>query len=77
MKVAVRRGCKLILIGNLDNARVRKSNVGTTFKIPVNTCHVEWWKSDRLEEIEGVGPVKTERVSPETSLKTIGAGEIG
>jgi hypothetical protein len=64
MKITVRFGRKFILMGDLDNARVQRFEAGSTFTIPANTWHVEWWEEDTLEDIEVVGPTRTERASP-------------
>src|SRR5215813_1860690 len=66
MKITVRFGRKFILMGDLDNARVQRFDAGSTFTIPANTWHVEWWETETLEEVEGIGEMHTERASPET-----------
>jgi len=66
MKITVRFGRKFILMGDLDNARVQRFDAGSTFTIPANTWHVEWWETETLEEVEGIGPMQTEHASPET-----------
>ena len=66
MKITVRFGRKFILMGDLDHARVQRFDAGSTFTIPANTWHVEWWETETLEEVEGIGPMQTEQASPET-----------
>ena len=66
MKITVRFGRKFILMGDLDSARVQRFDAGSTFTIPANTWHVEWWETETLEDVEGIGPMQTERASPET-----------
>jgi hypothetical protein len=66
MHILVRTGRKFILMGDLDAARVQRFESGSSLVIPANTWHVEWWEADTLEEIDGVGPMRTERASPAT-----------
>ncbi len=64
MNIKVISGRKLILMGDLDNAKVQVVEAGSSVLIPANTWHVEWWETETLEEISGTGPMKTERASP-------------
>lgn len=67
MRITVRSGRKFILMGmDLDAARVQRFEAGSTFVIPAGMWHVEWWETDTLEEIEGVGPMRGDRASPAT-----------
>ena len=67
MHITVRRGTKFILMGpRLEDAKVQRFEAGSTFVIPANTWHVEWWETDTLEEIWGEGPMQSERASPAT-----------
>jgi len=66
MKITVRKGRKLILMGDLETAKVQVFEVGSTFVIPANTWHMEWWETETVEEIEVIVPMKTERASPLT-----------
>ena len=67
MRITVRSGRKFILMGmDLEAARVQRFEAGSTFVIPAGTWHVEWWETDTLEEIDGVGPMRSERASPAT-----------
>ncbi len=67
MRITVRSGRKFILMGpDLEAARVQRFDAGATFVIPAGTWHVEWWETDTLEEIEGVGPMRSDRASPAT-----------
>ena len=66
MKIAVKSGRKFILMGDLDNAKVQKFEAGSTFVIPANTWHVEWWETETVEEIEVTLPMTTQRALPLT-----------
>lgn len=66
MKITVRSGRKFILMGDLNNAKVQVFEAGSTFVIPAQTWHVEWWETETVEEIEVVAPMVTERASPST-----------
>ncbi len=69
MHITVSSGKKFILIGELLKARVQVIEANSKFVIPANTWHVEWWETDTIEEIEGIGPMLTERASPATPRK--------
>lgn len=64
MHIIVRTGRKFILMGDLDAGRVQRFEAGSSLVIPANTWHVEWWETETLEEVDGVGPMRTERASP-------------
>ena len=49
------------LMGDLESARVKTFDAGSTFVIPAGVWHVEWFESDTLVEISGIGPMRTER----------------
>lgn len=66
MQILVRRGRKFILMGDLENAKVQVFEAGSRLVIPANAWHVEWWEAETVEEIEGVGPMKTEDATPAT-----------
>ena len=66
MKITVKSGRKFILMGDLDTAKVQKLETGSTFVIPANTWHVEWWEDETVEEIEMIAPTRTERATPGT-----------
>lgn len=66
MKITVRSGRKFILMGDLDTAKVQKFEAGSTFVIPANTWHMEWWENETVEEIEIMAPTRTERATPLT-----------
>ena len=67
MRITVRTGRKFILMGSdLESARVQRFEAGSTLIIPAGIWHVEWWETDTLEEISGVGPMRGERASPAT-----------
>jgi hypothetical protein len=69
MKINVRSGRKFILMGDLDTAKVQVFEAGSTFVIPANTWHVEWWETETVEEIEVKSPMNTERATPATPRK--------
>ena len=67
MHIRVLEGRQFILMGpDLETARVQHFDAGVTFVIPAGTWHVEWFEVDTLVEISGIGPMRTERASPET-----------
>lgn len=61
MHIKVIEGRQFILMGDLENARVKTFGAGSTFLIPAGVWHVEWFESDTLVEISGIGPMRTER----------------
>lgn len=61
MHIKVIEGRQFILMGDLESARVKTFDAGSTFVIPAGVWHVEWFESDTLVEISGVGPMLTER----------------
>jgi hypothetical protein len=69
MHITVRSGKKFILMGDLLTARVQIFEANSKLVIPANTWHVEWWETDTIEEIEGIGSMLTERASPATPRK--------
>ena len=66
MRITVRSGRKFILMGDLETAKVQRFEAGSTFVIPANTWHVEWWETETVEEIEITSPTRTERATPMT-----------
>jgi hypothetical protein len=67
MHIRVLEGRQYILMGpDLETARVQHFDVGSEFVIPAGTWHVEWFETDTLVEISGVGPMRTERATPAT-----------
>jgi len=64
MKITVKSGRKFILMGDLDTAKVQRFESGSTFVIPANTWHVEWWENETVEEIEMISPTTTVRAIP-------------
>lgn len=65
-RIKVQSGRKFILMGDLSTAKVQVFEAGQTLTIPANVWHVEWWEIDTVEEIEGTGPMRTERATPST-----------
>jgi quercetin dioxygenase-like cupin family protein len=66
MRITVKSGRKFILMGDLNTAKVQIFETGSTFVIPANTWHVEWWEDETVEEIEMTAPTRTERATPAT-----------
>lgn len=66
MRIKVVSGRKFILMGDLDNTKVQVFEAGSSFVIPANTWHVEWWETETVEEIDIVAPWTTERAAPST-----------
>jgi quercetin dioxygenase-like cupin family protein len=66
MRITVKNGRKFILMGDLETAKVQRFEAGSTFVIPANTWHVEWWETETVEEIEITAPTRTERATPAT-----------
>jgi quercetin dioxygenase-like cupin family protein len=64
MKITVKSGRKFILMGDLNTAKVQTFEAGSTFVIPANTWHVEWWETPTVEEIEMIAPTMTIRAIP-------------
>lgn len=61
MHIKVLEGRQFILMGDLERDRVKTFDAGSTFVIPAGVWHVEWFESDTLVEISGIGPMRTER----------------
>ena len=61
MHVKVVEGVQFILMGDLETARVQRFEAGSAFVIPAGVWHVEWFETDTLVEISGLGPMRTER----------------
>lgn len=69
--IKVISGRKFILTGNLDTARVQIFTAGSSFVIPENTWHLEWWEEKTVENIERPSPWRTEFASPCSPRKGI------
>lgn len=69
MRIKVVSGRKFILMGDLDNAKVQIFEAGTSFVIPANVWHVEWWETETVEEIDITAPWTTDRATPATPRK--------
>lgn len=69
MRIKVVSGRKFILTGDLDNAKVQIYEAGSSFVLPANVWHVEWWETETVEEIEITAPWTTERATPSTPRK--------
>lgn len=58
--VKVLSGSMFIIIGEpLDRSRVQHFTAGSSFVVPANAWHDEWWDQESLLEAEGVGPMET------------------
>jgi hypothetical protein len=66
MRITVKSGRKFILMGDLETAKLQRFEAGSTFVIPANAWHVEWWETETVEEIEITAPTRTERATPAT-----------
>lgn len=66
VRITVRVGTEFFLMGNLDSARVQRFDAGSTFVIPAGTWHVEWFETQTLVDMVGVGPRGHDFASPAT-----------
>ena len=66
LRLTVKSGRQFILMGDLEKAKLQILEAGVPFTIPANTWHVEWWETETVVEVEGTGPMRTERASPLT-----------
>ena len=58
--VKVLSGSMFIIIGEpLESSRAQHFVTGSTFIVPANAWHDEWWDQESLLEAEGVGPSET------------------
>ena len=63
--VKVLSGSIFIIIGEpLEPSRARHFTTGSTFFVPANAWHDEWWDEEAILEAEGVGPMETVYKSP-------------
>ena len=60
-KITIKSGRLFILMGDLETAKVQRFDAGSTFVLPANTWHVEWWEGDIVADIETTAPSRTER----------------
>ncbi len=60
-RITIRTGRLFILMGDLETAKVQRFDAGSTFMLPANTWHVEWWEGDIVADIETTAPSRTER----------------
>jgi hypothetical protein len=60
-RITIKSGRLFILMGDLESARVQRFDAGSTFVLPANTWHVEWWEDDINAEVETTAPARTER----------------
>jgi hypothetical protein len=60
--VTVLSGSLFIIVGEpLDTARARNYPAGTSFVVPADAWHVEWWDEPTTLEGRGFGPMETIR----------------
>lgn len=58
--VKVLSGSMFIIIGEpLESSRAQHFVAGSSFVVPANAWHDEWWDQESILEAEGVGPVAT------------------
>lgn len=58
--VKVLSGSVFIIIGEpLERSRAQHFTVGSTFVVPANAWHDEWFDEETVLEAEGIGPMKT------------------
>ncbi len=69
LRLTVKSGRQFILMGDLATARLQTIEAGATLLIPANTWHAEWWEEETVVEVEGTGPMRTERATPQTPRK--------
>ena len=60
-KITIKTGRLFILMGDLETAKVQRYDAGSTFVLPANTWHVEWWEGEINAEIETTAPTSTVR----------------
>ncbi len=70
MHIKVVRGRKYIIMGNLDSSKVQRYDAGSSFVIPAQSWHLEWWEEETVEDIEIMAPFKTQRATPSTPRKS-------
>lgn len=64
MRITIKRGRLFILMGDLEAAKVQHFDAGSTFVLPANTWHVEWWESEIIADAETIAPTQTVRATP-------------
>jgi len=70
MQIKVVSGRKYIVMGNLDSSKVQRFDAGSSFVIPANSWHLEWWEEETVEDIKIMAPFKTQMATPSTPRKT-------
>jgi hypothetical protein len=64
VEVRILRGSIDIVIGEpLDRSRAQRFTAGSSFVVPANAWHEEWWDEESLMEGSGTGPFSTLRRS--------------
>lgn len=66
VRMTIKSGRMFVLMGHLETAKVQRLDAGSTFVIPANTWHVEWWEDPTVAEAETTAPTRTERATPTT-----------
>ena len=70
--VKVLSGSMFIIIGEpLDSSRAQHFVTGSTFVVPANAWHDEWWDQESVLEAEGVGPVETVYTSSDKLISRV------
>ena len=60
VQVKVLSGAIFIIIGEpIEPSRAQRFAAGTTFVVPAQAWHEEWWDEETVLEAEGVGPMET------------------
>jgi quercetin dioxygenase-like cupin family protein len=60
--VTVLSGALFIIVGEpFDTTRARKYPAGSSFVVPADAWHVEWWNEPTVLEGAGFGPMETIR----------------
>ena len=65
-RITIKSGRMFILMGELETAKVQRFDAGSTFVLPANTWHVEWWETETIAEVETTAPATTDRATPAT-----------
>lgn len=66
VRITIKSGRMFVLMGDLETAKVQRYDAGSTFVIPANTWHVEWWETPTVAEADTMAPTRTERATPAT-----------
>jgi ketosteroid isomerase-like protein len=64
VRITIKSGRMFLLMGNLETAKLQRFDAGSTFVIPANTWHVEWWEDPTVAEVDTTAPTRSERATP-------------